>query len=104
MLLFPVVLKLPAPIPINVFPVAVFALISIRAVPSEDLRLTNGVDTAVIDLIEITIVPLKSVVGVMVSEAVDVVVGHQAHVAVNPEALCPPNPIVNEPAVLPVTV
>jgi hypothetical protein len=82
---------------------AVAFLISLVTVPALFLKLIEALETD-IALILITIVPSKSVVGVIERVPVLVARGPTAPVALNPEVVTPPNKILNEPAVLPVTV
>ncbi len=99
----PVVFLEPAPRPIKVLVFEVAFLISLVTVPALFLKLIDA-EEAEITLMLITIVPSKSVVGVIERVPVEVALGPVAPVAVNPEVVTPPNKILNEPAVLPVTV
>ena len=99
----PVVFVLPAINPTKVLVFILLILILLVAVPPLLLNVTDALD-AEINLIDKTIVPLKSLVGVITSVPVVVALGPTLPVAVNEADIKPPKSIVNEPAVLPVTV
>ena len=103
MLNIPVVTLEPALRPIKIFVLEVAFLISFVTVPALFLKLIEALE-AEITFMLITIVPSKSVVGVIESVPVEVARGPTAPVAVIVDEVTPPNKILNEPAVLPVTV
>jgi hypothetical protein len=67
------------------------------------LNVTLALEVLIVFILS-TIVPLKSLVGVITNVPVVVALGPTAPVAVKLPLVKPPKPIVNEPAVLPVTV
>jgi len=103
-LLNPVVLYRPAFNPKNTLVFEFPPRISQTLVPELFVSTVCGVDAAVIDFIDTTIVPLKSLVGVIWRASVLVAIGPHAPLAEIDDKVCPPNVIVNVPAVLPVTV
>jgi hypothetical protein len=100
----PVVLYEPDNSPIKTFELDPPDLIPHNATSDELESFINGVDTAVILLIEMIMVPAKSVAGVIDRLPVVTEVGPHAPVAVIAGEVTPPKVIVNPAPTVPLTV